>query len=778
MIASKKKTCGIKSHARHIRDTLDYIFRQGEHVAEAGAVAYARTLNMVANAEDGAAVFSEMLATAARSKRVKNPVAHIVFSLREGEHPTADQVDEIVKIALQELGYEGLQCAYALHTDHEHHHVHLAINRVDPVAGKCRPDYDDAMKLQKAVARIESRQGWQREARGRYEEIDGELVRVKVIDDGDQPLSEGAAMVERATGLKSVERIAIEDLKPIISTCKSWSELHERLALKGFSYQPKGGGAVIVGNFADGQTEVKASTVSNKFSLKKLEKVLGPFVASAVPVSERKPEPVAELAGRPEVDSFIEQRIAAKKNLSAIVARHEEQLKILKKEREEIYKALRSVPDADEKKEVLAAFREVFSEYTQSEFQRIEKEFTDKMKVGKEVLRNVSDLEVWLSLNCPGTDFKIPPLARTVRPVTHVLRTHMNPTIEGKKSAFLAYHAVVGADRYRVTIRKKGNVGFVLGKKKGQPSDGFTPEGVIRMLENMQKEEAKGGHVYLTPLSEKAVHVLVDDMTAASLAKMKADGFLPNVVLESSPGNYQAIFTIPTPENIEPAEMRLIANSVSRGLNSRYGDINLSGAVHPHRTPGFENVKEKYRDEQGNFPTVSIVEKNPGVVHEKLYQFMGYEHELLRGRQTPAAALHREAASVPMTETAGRLIYEAHRTDILRINNFGETADTSRIDAMIAQRLVATGHGRDDVKAILEAGVDRQRTHDWTEYISATVAYAFDSPESQRVLDRLSRYHGQWAELENGAVDVSQEQKGEDAAQGQQQHDDGFQFVP
>ena len=765
MIAYKaKNTSPQKSISRHISDTLNYVLRAGRHSDDAEAVAYARAMNLNASAEQPALVFAEMMQTAGLSKRVKNPVSHVIFSFHVGEHPTPEQVDEAVKIAMQELGYDGLQCAYALHTDHENYHIHLAINRVDPATGTCRSDFDDVKKLHRAVALIESRQGWQREKRGRFEEVDGELVRVKLIDDDSHVLSQGAVMIEKKTGLKSVERIAVEDLKPIISTCKSWSELHERLALKGFSYQPKGGGAVIVGHFADGQTEVKASTVSNKFSLKKLEKVLGPFVASAVPVSERKPEPVAELAGRPEVEKFIEQRIAAKKDLSQLVSRHEEQLKILKKEREEIYKALRSFPDADEKKEVLAAFREVFSEYTQSEFQRIETEFTDKMKVGKEVLRNVSDLEVWLSLNCPKVDFKTPP-DRTVQPVRRPKLMQMHPASDEKLRAFMAYHEAVGADRYRVTIRKKDGNGFVLGKKSGQPSVGYTPSELIKMMDVMRQEEERGGHVYLTPLSDTAAHILVDDMDAASLERMKADGFTPSVVLESSPQNFQAIFTIPIPPEIEPEEMRRIGNAISRGLNARYGDINLSGAIHPHRAPAFVNPKDKYK-EQGRSPVVKIVEKNQCVINEKLYMFIGYEHELLTAaaakprRERPQRSSSQGEAEPPMTMTAGRLIYEAHRRDIMRIA--GYCSDASRIDAMIAERLVATGHTRAEVTAIMEAGVDRQRHHDWTTYIPATVAHACESPDAQRSIDRLTRYHEQWAELERAAQEQQPEPEPEE----------------
>lgn len=169
------------------------------------------------------------------------------------------------------------------------------------------------------------------------------------------------------------------------------------------------------------------------------------------------------------------------------------------------------------------------------------------------------------------------------------------------------------------------------------------------------------------------------------------------------------------------------------------------------------NPKEEHK-KNGRSPVVKIVEKNQYVINERIYQFIGYEHELL----TAAAAKPRRPqrsqgeAEPPMTMTAGRLIYEAHRRDIMRIA--GYCSDASRIDAMIAERLVATGHTRAEVTAIMEAGVDRQqRHHDWTTYIPATVAHACESPDAARSIDRLTRYHAQWAELERAAQEQQPE---------------------
>ncbi len=56
---------------------------------------------------------------------------------------------------------------------------------------------------------------------------------------------------------------------------------------------------------------------------------------------------------------------------------------------------------------------------------------------------------------------------------------------------------------------------------------------------------ARGENLYYTPRSERMHHVLLDDLSDASLRQMIADGYRPAVVMESSPGKLQAILNVP-----------------------------------------------------------------------------------------------------------------------------------------------------------------------------------------------------------------------------------------
>ena len=125
---------------------------------------------------------------------------------------------------------------------------------------------------------------------------------------------------------------------------------------------------------------------------------------------------------------------------------------------------------------------------------------------------------------------------------------------------------------------------------------GFTPDELVKRMPELIKLQSRGENIYYTPLSEDKHHILIDDVTAENVVRLQKDGYRPAAIIESSPGNYQCILTIP---NFEGEFDRQIANQFIAMLNWEYGDPNLSGAIHPHRAPGFENRKPKHKGKTG-----------------------------------------------------------------------------------------------------------------------------------------------------------------------------------
>ena len=264
----------------------------------------------------------EMIALAEEAIRSRDPVNHYVLSWREGEQPSVAQVEEVVTIFLQELGLEEHQAIYGLHADTHNQHLHVLVNRVHLETLKCIEINRgfDIEAVHRAVARIEHKQGWQRERNGRYIVLpDGQPARsVPEQKQSSEPNQQRRDM-ENRTGEKSAVRIAKETAGDVFRTAASWDELHSRLAAVNMRYQRTGSGAVVfVGDVA-----VKASSVDRAASLAKLEKRWGAFQPSD-DVTERTsvgnaehvtPQPV--VPGLPGWDKYTAERQAHIKERSS-----------------------------------------------------------------------------------------------------------------------------------------------------------------------------------------------------------------------------------------------------------------------------------------------------------------------------------------------------------------------------------------------------------------------------------------------------------------------------
>ncbi len=96
-------------------------------------------------------------------------------------------------------------------------------------------------------------------------------------------------------------------------------------------------------------------------------------------------------------------------------------------------------------------------------------------------------------------------------------------------------------NRYRVTCIKmpkySGKKTFILDNRDGV-TKGFTADEVLASIPTMLKLQARRENIYYTPLSDDKHHIIIDDMTAESVARLGKDGFVLAVILESSPNIY------------------------------------------------------------------------------------------------------------------------------------------------------------------------------------------------------------------------------------------------
>jgi hypothetical protein len=331
--------------------------------------------------------------------------------------------------------------------------------------------------------------------------------------------------------------------------------------------------------------------------------------------------------------------------------------------------------------------------------------------------------------------------------VSGVSAVNLNP--EGRRAKgigesgtiFERYANAVGAERFRVVVtdfsQESGTRAFVFDKKL-DGLEGKTRKGILESLPKLRQYEHYGKNINVVPLSPDKHHILIDDMSAEKLERLKRDEYRPACVVESSPGNFQAILTIPKFGG-DPDKDREAANRLTKELNIRYGDPKLSGAIHAHRLPPFMNQKPKHRREDGTYPATRLTEAEGGICEKAAKELgeirtrLAEETEKLRRTEEHLA----RSASVTENWNSGAVnpseAYRTHWRDVLE--KLQGDADYSRVDAMTGLRMRVTGYSAGQIytamkenapalrKEVMNEGeyAEKYRHRDWSRYAKETV---------------------------------------------------------
>lgn len=246
----------------------------------------------------------------------------------------------------------------------------------------------------------------------------------------------------------------------------------------------------------------------------------------------------------------------------------------------------------------------------------------------------------------------------------------------------------------------------------------------------MLRFQRRGENIYYMPLSEGRHHILIDNMTRDSLKRLQEDGFRPAVVLESSPGNYQCLLTIP---RLGTEFDRDVGNRITERLNREYGDKKLCGCIHPHRAPGFENRKPKHRREDGSFPQVKLLFAERRECGKALALARRIDYEYAGGRREPEG----RASDVDDAGRSARDPPAAYYAHLENIRRHLTIEDYSRVDAMIALRLRSNGHSRESVEETI-------RTCAPTIRETQTGATGSGTPNARRITLSARQETGIW----------------------------------
>ena len=165
----------------------------------------------------------------------------------------------------------------------------------------------------------------------------------------------------------------------------------------------------------------------------------------------------------------------------------------------------------------------------------------------------------------------------------------------------------LGAERFDIGVKRLDGTMIL--------REGWSARQVLKSLLRLRRENLNRSHIYVRPSGAHGLN-LVDDLKAAAIARMKAAGFEPAAVVETSPGNFQAWLKhgLVLDEAASTRAAKLLAE--------RYGgDPSSADWRHFGRLAGFTNPKPNRQLESGMQPFARLVEAN-GQVYRQVPVFV------------------------------------------------------------------------------------------------------------------------------------------------------------
>ena len=193
----------------------------------------------------------------------KDRTYHLVISLHpEDRSLVRKELQLVVDRLVDTLGFSEHQYIAVRHSDKDHEHIHVAINKIHPETFRIHSPAWDHQKLFTGARALELELG---------------LTPLRSRERERERVPQRAADCEAHHGIESFARWAREKLRPTLRTAelRSWDDLHGVCGRFGVVIRPHGNGLVF--EDVDRGVRVKASFVAREFSKARLCQRLGPF---------------------------------------------------------------------------------------------------------------------------------------------------------------------------------------------------------------------------------------------------------------------------------------------------------------------------------------------------------------------------------------------------------------------------------------------------------------------------------------------------------------------
>lgn len=184
--------------------------------------------------------------------------------------------------------------------------------------------------------------------------------------------------------------------------------------------------------------------------------------------------------------------------------------------------------------------------------------------------------------------------------------------------------------------------------------EGWGTRQVLKSLLWLRRENLNRGHIYVRPSGSHELS-LVDDLKTHAITLMKAEGFEPAVIVETSPGNFQAWL------KHRQVLDETTSTRVAKELALRFGgDPGSADWRHFGRLAGFTNPKPNRLLESGLYPFARLVEAQ-GRIYSRAPMFIAEVTAAMAGEAVSKTYSNRDQVLRGGREAPLRALEEFHR---------------------------------------------------------------------------------------------------------------------
>jgi hypothetical protein len=247
---------------------------------------------------------------------------HMLISFRAGENPTPEVIREIESRMCEALGYSTHQRVSAVHRDTDNLHIHVAINKINPITGTYHEPFQFHRTMGDMCEKLEREFGL---------EADNHIANKRGAESR-------ATDMERHAGIESlITWVRRECLEPM-RQAGTWAELHQVMQDHGLTMKLHGNGFVLE---SDKGVRVKPSTIARDLSKPALESRLGSFVTPEGQGRAAAPSKKYEKPPRPMRVNTVELYAKYREAQASLTRTRNAQLQQAREQRDEAIKKAR-----------------------------------------------------------------------------------------------------------------------------------------------------------------------------------------------------------------------------------------------------------------------------------------------------------------------------------------------------------------------------------------------------------------------------------------------------